>query len=65
MYFAIDLDNWIITAEGDTFTKDQFRKVVEHAFENGKFLDMTLMTQRFVAMGYDFDALEKYYKEAI
>ncbi len=62
MYFAIDLDTQTIeTEDGDTYTGEQFQALVEHAASNDKFFDMTLMTQRFVSMNYDFDALEEYY----
>jgi len=64
-YFAVDTDHGLIQDErGDTYSIDQFRKVVERGAEKGIFYDMTQMTARFVRMGYDLDALNAYYDEA-
>lgn len=64
-YFALDLDNRCIKDEmGNVYTVGQFKNAVAHCAEQEIFMDLTLMTQRFVRMGYDFDALEAHYAAA-
>ena len=63
-YFVVDLDKEIIVnEEGDEFTADEFKKVIERNAEKNKFFDMTLMTQRFIRMNYNFEELRNYYNQ--
>lgn len=59
-YFALNLDTRTIVSEhGDTFTVDQFKKILSRAAAP---MDMTLMLQRLVRYDFDFDRLENYYE---
>ena len=64
MYFAIDLDKKQIQSDaGDIFTANQFKGILEQQFKNNTIPDMTLMTQRFIRLGFDWDRLEAFYNE--
>jgi len=64
-YFAVDIDKGIVVnEEGDEFTIDQFKKIIERNAEKNVFFDMTLMTQRFVRMDYNLEELRDYYDQA-
>jgi len=57
-YFALDEKNKVIvTEDGDHLSIKQFKKIIE----GGRAVDMTLMTQRFISFGFDFDALDRFY----
>ena len=62
MYFAVDEEKrLIVNDEGDTFTTEQFKKIIQGNAAKDVFFDMTLMCQRFITLGYDFDALNDFY----
>jgi hypothetical protein len=64
MYYALDLEAKTVVDDcGCQVSVEDFKSQVEVAAENDKCLDMTLMTQRFIIMGYDFDALIKFYHD--
>ena len=64
MYFATDLDNRQIKSEdGEIFTAGQLKTIVDHTAAKNEFLDMTLMTQRFISLDYDWDKLEDHYRD--
>lgn len=64
MYYALDEKRKrIVDQNGVEFTPDQFEVVLEHAERFRKPVDMTLMLQRFLRMGMDFEALEKFYND--
>jgi len=60
-YFAVDLDNEIITDEFDNrYSIDEFKTIFQNSTEP---LDMTLMTQRLINMNYDIKKLKDFYKK--
>ena len=62
-YFAIDEDRRIVVSEeGDEFTAEQFERIVQRSAAKDVFYDMTLATQRFILLGYDWDKLDDFYK---
>ena len=62
-YFAADLDKRIIVNEqGDKFSAEQFKKIIQRNAAKNKFFDMTMMTQRFIILDYNFDKLEEFYE---
>jgi hypothetical protein len=63
MYFAIDdKKKRIVNDFGDEFTAEQFKKIIQRNAAKNKFFDMTLMTQRFITLDYNFEALNDFYK---
>lgn len=63
-YFAADIDRQVVqNEEGDAFSAEQFKKIIERNAAKHKFFDMTIMTQRFVALGYNWDELERHYND--
>ena len=63
-YFAVDLDKRkVVSEEGERFTAEQFKKIIERNAAKDVFFDMTMSTARFILDDYDWDKLEDYYKE--
>lgn len=64
MYFAIDdKTREFVDQNGVRFTTEQFIKVLERYDRFRKPVDMTLSCQRLISMNFDWEALEKFYKD--
>ena len=62
MYFAIDEDQKLIVNEdGDEFTFEQFKTILQNAAEKKTCVDMTLMTQRLISFDFDWVKLNNFY----
>ena len=65
MYFSIDENKKrIINEDGDEFTADQFKKIIERNAAKNIFFDMTMATARFIRFNYDWEALKEFYDNA-